>query len=178
MKTFWIVVLISVQVLIGATPGTAAPTIFYDYRDDKNNPDGKPSYWGGYYPFNNEDAVGTRNIDYQWDITKMQIEEVGTKVQVKIFGPWFGAQNSDWFFTKIDPKGANPYGGGLYCNLGDLYISSSGWHPNTNSPHYPNDTFLQSEGWDYVITHRKEQSVIISVMPDATATYTNSISKA
>ena len=165
MKTFWIVVLISVQVLLGAATGTA--DTIYDYRNDANNPDGKASYWGGYYPINNEDAVPGQT--YLWDITKMVVTETDTKIRVQIFGPWFGAQDPGWFFTKQNTaSGATqPWGGGLYNNSGDLYINSKGLVIGTNqpsSPYYPdtpnfkNDTFTQSEGWDYVITFRNATS--------------------
>jgi hypothetical protein len=134
MKTFWIVVLISLQVLLGAATGTA-DTIIYDLRNGAN------TYWGGTvqppsHP--NVDVIGPAG-SYAWDVTRMEITDTGTKIQVKIVGPWFNG------FAGSDP----------FYNTGDLYLSSTGWHTTTNSPHYPTDTFLQSEGWNYVVTHRR-----------------------
>jgi hypothetical protein len=38
-------------------------------------------------------------------------------------------------------------------NVGDLYISSTGWHLSTSdSPHFPTNPFTNTEGWNYVVT--------------------------
>ena len=36
---------------------------------------------------------------------------------------------------------------------GDLYISTSGWHVNSTSDYYTDNTFDSNEGWDYVLSY-------------------------
>lgn len=101
---------------------------------------GDTTYYGGYAPPGYQDVVYPHGLtdNTLWDINSMEVTDLGTKIQVKIIGPWFSGS----------------FGGDLYLNSGDLYLSSAGWKHTTDSPHFPTDTFTQAEGWNYVVTYR------------------------
>ena len=146
MKVQTIIGLLLMSVLV-LPAGAMAQTTIYDLRDGAN------SYWGGTVQPSghaNMDVIGPAS-SYAWDLTRMEVAQTDSKIQVKIFGPWFNEGNG--FLVK------NGYAGFFYYNTGDLYISSSGWHTVANSAHYPTDAFAQSEGWDYVVTHRSRPGV-------------------
>jgi hypothetical protein len=141
-----IIGLLLLGILLGPVAVMAQTTVIDDSRNGAN------SYWGGTAPWA-QDVIypPSLNPNTGWDINRMEVTDTGTKIQVKIIGPWFSGD------AVGDPRTPG-YLGGLFYNSGDLYISSSGWHvDNTSgSPHYSQDTFKQSEGWNYVVTNRKQ----------------------
>lgn len=117
---------------VGVLAGTS---VIDDSRDGLN------TYYGGTASgsaFTFQDVIPD-TLRY-WDLTRMEVTDTGSKLQVKIVGPWF--DQSDLY--------------SLLINSGDLYISSTGWRVGNaeGSPHYPYDTFTSAEGWNYVVTGR------------------------
>ena len=137
MKIYSIVGLILLGILVGPVAARAQTTVIDDTRG------GATTYYGGTAVpspsvYANQDAIPGGTL--QWDVDRMEVTDTGTKIQVKVIGPWF----SPTF---------NP-GTDLFYNSGDLYLSSTGWKHTNDSPHFPTDTFTQGEGWDFVVTDR------------------------
>lgn len=98
------------------------------------------SYWGGianYSAFANMDVIG----DPYFNVDQMAVTQDGDFWTVAITGPYFNYRQD----TNVD----NGYPSIL--GPGDLYISSTGYSAEGVAPHYPTDTFLATEPWDYVI---------------------------
>jgi hypothetical protein len=145
MKIHSIIGLLLLSVFVLPAGVIAATTIIDDTRT------GDTSYWGGYIPPKAQDVIYPPGLtpNTGWDINRMEVTDTGTKIQVKIIGPWFTGE-------AVGDKPTPGFVGNLFYNSGDLYLSSSGWHliKPTGSPHYPEDTFTKWEGWDYVVSVR------------------------
>jgi hypothetical protein len=100
---------------------------------------GATTYFGGIiHPSagSYDDYIGSN-----FRVTNLTATQVGGYTTVVLTGP---------YFTTSYATGASSYG-----NIGDLYISSTGWKVNdiVDPVHFRNDTFLSSEGWNYVISY-------------------------
>ena len=124
--------------------GTSLANFTYVIDD---SPDGPYTYWGGRVTNGNTD----RDVIYEEneDVTAYHIDEM------TVFS------NDDGAGVKIKTNMADKY---HYRDLlrdkvriGDLFISTNGWHPRegATAPHYPDDyqnpRVHQSEEWEYVI---------------------------
>jgi hypothetical protein len=125
---FSIIVLILLSTLIAPFAAMGAPT---DTIDDSEY--GANTYWGGlrnpgarYASF--QDAIGSG-----YDVGGIDVGVSGSSMTVKVVGTFFSFYASN-------------------SNVGDLFISSTGWHTTDNSPHFASDAFTSGEGWDYVVS--------------------------
>lgn len=125
MKIFSII--LSIAVFLSLVPAEAGA---YTIEDN---------YWGGTpnYPSYAGDVIGEK--DY-YDISKMEVSISGSVMTVEVYSSFFDKIGS----TKIlNDK----------TNMGDLFISTSGWNPNgTEDNHYQTDTMTTTgTTWDYVV---------------------------
>jgi hypothetical protein len=98
------------------------------------------SYWGGmanFSSFANVDVIGAP----YFNVDEMVVIQDGDIWTVILTGPYFLARQ--------DPNVDN--GQPFILDPGDLYISSQGYSAVGVGPHYPTDTFLSTEPWDYVV---------------------------
>ena len=103
------------------------------------NDSGNGAYWGGtIVGISPQDVIGDDFV-----VTSLTATQAGGITTVVLTGPYFQSG-----FAKVEPN----YGG--LGKIGDLYISSTGWKVNdiVDPVHFRNDTFLSSEGWDYVVS--------------------------
>ncbi len=143
-------VAMAITILALTTPGALAFDV-----DDSNN---TVSYWGGLYSL--PQYIGHPTLDGDVIGAAFSVTGLNAKInpqsgEVWIYGPYiyntFASANQD----------AVTYG------PGDLFISTSGWKvsdaesPAVQSgyiqpvaPNYPKDAFVQSEGWNFVVTGR------------------------
>lgn len=78
---------------------------------------------------------GTDSIgEEQFDITSAQVDKVGADLIVMFFSQYFSAANY----------------GALDTTIGDLFISTNGWHPFGPAP-YLDDTASNGEDWEYAL---------------------------
>ena len=142
MKICSTIAFIVLITMIGPMAASMAYTI-----DDSTN--GATTYWGGLQnPFaefaSSQDVIGGPT----WAVDGINVTTSGSAMTVQVFGPYFAS---------------NATGG----DVGDLYLSSKGWHVPSNltnpftsdSPHYASDIFgsfvngvqTNTENWDYVV---------------------------
>jgi hypothetical protein len=104
---------------------------------------GVTTYWGGLATnssYANQDVIGDA-----FAVSAMSVTRTGNQFSVKLTGSYF---NNFWNDITV-PGTATPI-----RNFwpGDLYLSSGGWKVSTaDAPHYPTDTFTNTEGWDFVV---------------------------
>jgi hypothetical protein len=101
--------------------------------DDSTN--GATTYYGGTIHGSYNDVIG---YDSDFSVTNLTATQAGGITTVDLTGP---------YFTTSYATGAFPYG-----NIGDLYISSTGWKVNSPADHARADTFDANEGWNYVVS--------------------------
>jgi hypothetical protein len=70
----------------------------------------------------------------------MKVDIVGAKMTITLQGLYFTNLNGT---TDTELK--------AHGKPGDLYINKDGWSASGVAPHYATDTFLLTEGWDYVV---------------------------
>jgi hypothetical protein len=82
------------------------------------------------------DVIGSSSY---YDISKMDVTVSGSSMTVAIYSTFFDKIDSD---TIKNDK----------TNMGDLFISTSGWNPNTAKPNYAADSMsTTSTVWDYAV---------------------------
>jgi len=88
-------------------------------------------------------------IHGDWD------DYIGSGFRVRDLTVTQGATHTTVFLTGLYFTTGYATGASRYGNIGDLYISTGGWKvSNTVDPvHFRYDTFVASEGWNYVITY-------------------------
>ena len=102
--------------------------------DDSRN--ASNTFWGGVVvnagPTSYGDVIGYP--DFSLDAMAITMNSNNNTMTVVITGDYFKRQ-------------------GLAASFGpgDLYINKDGWNVSGAGPHYVNDTFSSSEGWNYVI---------------------------
>ena len=74
----------------------------------------------------------------EFALTQMDVSVSGNTMTVNIIGPYF----SNYIHNVGLAGGYGP---------GDLYINPTGWIHSGTSPHFPEDTFTDAEGWEYVV---------------------------
>lgn len=120
------------------------------FIDDSTS--GATTYYGGIIiGGSDKDVIG---VGDDFVVNSLTATQAGGITTVVLTGPYF----TTGYATGVD----NPYNLG---NIGDLYISSTGWKvDNPNSPpHFPYDTFVQGEGWNYVISYNIEEPKVYSL---------------
>ena len=100
--------------------------------DDSRN--GSDTYWGGSVVNSSPTYYGDVIGYPEFSLDGMTITISGNTMAVVITGDYFKGQGL-----------AASYG------PGDLYIDKDGWSVSGTAPHYYDDIFSNSEGWDYVI---------------------------
>jgi hypothetical protein len=95
---------------------------------------GSDTYWGGRVVNSSPTTYGDVIGYPEFSLDGMTITISGNAMTVVITGDYFKRQGL-----------AASYG------PGDLYIDKDGWSVSGTAPHYYEDTFSSSEGWDYVI---------------------------
>jgi len=81
---------------------------------------------GGVFTNLSQDVIGLSGFD----VAGMEVTRSGGIVTVVITGNYIN----------------NPTTG-----MGDLYISTTGWHTSDAGPHHATDKFLGNEGWNYIV---------------------------
>jgi hypothetical protein len=98
---------------------------------------GATTYYGGIIrpdPTEYNDYIGR---DFR--VTSLTATQTATHTTVVLTGPYF----------------QSAYARGLYDvgQIGDLYISTSGWTVNSPADHARADAFAANEGWNYVVSY-------------------------
>jgi hypothetical protein len=100
--------------------------------DDSRN--GSNTYWGGRVVNSSPTSYGDVIGYPEFSLDGMTITLSSNTMTVVITGDYFKRQG---LAASYDP--------------GDLYINKDGWSVSGTAPHYYDDIFSSSEGWDYVI---------------------------
>ncbi|RQW83478.1 MAG: PEP-CTERM sorting domain-containing protein [Geobacter sp.] len=96
------------------------------------------NYWGG-TPTHNWSARDIIGASEDYDISSMDVTVSGNTMTVTIYSS---------FFDKVDSQTIKTDS----TNMGDLFISTSGWNPNTTGSNYSTDTILTTGTlWDYAV---------------------------
>jgi hypothetical protein len=128
------------------------------------------AYWGGYTTrFGPAPAGGDVIGTTVWSVDSLTATRTGGMTTVVLTGFYFSS-------TATIVNGSGQYVPVATLDLpGDLYISTTGWRVSTaDSPHYPSDTFLQTEGWNYVVsyTDQKVYNLTFASISSPIQTYT------
>jgi len=98
------------------------------------NDSGSGAYWGGtIHGITDRDVIGDG-----FAVSGLTATQAGGMTTVILTGPYFATGYA---------TGSSPYG-----NIGDLYISTSGWKVNSPANNARADTFAANEGWNYVVS--------------------------
>jgi hypothetical protein len=98
------------------------------------------TFWGGEYDGQtwktNRDIIGSVA---DFEVSSIVANTSSTQLSFKIYSQYF------------DNIGLQPLGFTSGIQLGDLFLSSTGWNPNTYGVHNQYDNYVNGETWEYAL---------------------------